>query len=734
MLPLLQRRRPRRGAERRAREGRRGRDAGARRRRLQRARQVDAAVGLIGAPVVAPRPRRQRRVSPGCATAATRSTSTTRRSTWPARRATSRRPPARFVLAGGAVAARADDGAPRPREPRRDRVPRGERDARAEEEGRRSRSRPRRPTRTRRRAAPATAPGRSARPRSSPGASWRRSPHGTGYIEPDDLAEFAPSVPKFDEALEDEVVRNGWFREKPSKAIVALGDPGDDRPLPRRSPRSSRASTSRATGLSLIGGAALVGGIAVVVLARWMPAVSIPGSMIRAMLAAYRRTLEKTMAQARVDGRGRREAGLTWLETPDQAVVWGTALGLEKEIEGVLERSIDDVSKGVAPASSTYFPVWFAGSGGRGAGGSSAFGAGGGGLLLELRRARHRRDDGVALDDRHAAGRLGRRRWRVRRRRLGRRRRRLGRRVLRRAQPSAVDRLERRHEAVDVVAVVVERDRDADDAPRRVGRLGGRDRPRPRSGPRSANRSVDRRLERVGVERRRVRGAAPPSGPSPGAAAPPSSRASTPAASTSPVDARDRPRRRSIAQLVVPGHDRRPAALDHPADRLERRGHGEPRRRVERPLPVELARGTAAFRVVRARSPRGRSSPAGSPAWRSRRTWRKAAPFGAQTHLWRLPRSTAAPSASRSSGTIPGACAPSTSVSIPRSASAADDPLDREHERGRARDVADDREPGPIGGRRRGSARRRRPPRRPGTAAERRRRARRRARRRGGGR
>ena len=24
-------------------------------------------------------------------------------------------------------------------------------------------------------------------------------------------------------------------------------------------------------------------------------------------------------------------------------------------------------------------------------------------------------------------------------------------------------------------------------------------------------------------------------------------------------------------------------------------------------------------------------------AWRSRRTWRKAAPFGAQTHLWRFP-------------------------------------------------------------------------------------------------
>ena len=31
------------------------------------------------------------------------------------------------------------------------------------------------------------------------------------------------------------------------------------------------------------------------------------------------------------------EAGLDWLETPDQAVVWGTALGLQHEIEGVLD-------------------------------------------------------------------------------------------------------------------------------------------------------------------------------------------------------------------------------------------------------------------------------------------------------------------------------------------------------------------------------------------------------------
>ena len=67
--------------------------------------------------------------------------------------------------------------------------------------------------------------------------------------------------------------------------------------------------------------------------------MTMAGAMIRAMLAAYRRTLHKTMEQARSMQQVVDQAGLTWLETPDQAVVWGTALGLQGEIEDVLKRS-----------------------------------------------------------------------------------------------------------------------------------------------------------------------------------------------------------------------------------------------------------------------------------------------------------------------------------------------------------------------------------------------------------
>ncbi len=118
------------------------------------------------------------------------------------------------------------------------------------------------------------------------------------------------------------------------------------------------------SGLTLIGGAAILGGIVVCVFAAGMPSVTMPGAMIRAMLLAYQRTLRKTMEQARSMQQVVDEAGLDWLETPDQAVVWGTALGLQSQIEDVLKRSLEDVQDGRAVAANTYFPAWYGSSSG----------------------------------------------------------------------------------------------------------------------------------------------------------------------------------------------------------------------------------------------------------------------------------------------------------------------------------------------------------------------------------
>jgi uncharacterized membrane protein YgcG len=197
------------------------------------------------------------------------------------------------------------------------------------------------------------------------------------YITPDELPKFGTHVSEFDSALEAHVVARGWFKEKPSKvtgrwigkgflaifagvlAIVA----GANVPI---------------SGLVLIGVAAIAGGIVVVVFAKGMPAVTMPGAMIRAMLAAYRRTLEKTMAQARSMQQVVEEAGLNWLDTPDQAVVWGTALGLQDEIESVLSRSLEDVQRGQTSGSVPYFPAWYQGSSGAPLTAASASGSGGG--------------------------------------------------------------------------------------------------------------------------------------------------------------------------------------------------------------------------------------------------------------------------------------------------------------------------------------------------------------------
>jgi hypothetical protein len=65
------------------------------------------------------------------------------------------------------------------------------------------------------------------------------------------------------------------------------------------------------------------------------------------------------------------EARLPWLETPDQAVVWGTALGLQADIEQVLARSLEDARAGVT-AHNPWLPAWYGSSAGSGSSGGYA--------------------------------------------------------------------------------------------------------------------------------------------------------------------------------------------------------------------------------------------------------------------------------------------------------------------------------------------------------------------------
>ena len=202
------------------------------------------------------------------------------------------------------------------------------------------------------------------------------------FITPEELPKFGSEVAAFDKALEAHVVSRGWFAEKPSKVVG------------RWTGRGILAIVGGVialiaglnipfSGLTLIGVAAIIGGIVVIVFAQAMPAVTMPGAMVRAMMAAYRRTLQKTMAQARSMEQVVAEAGLDWLDTPDQAVVWGTALGLQSEIEGVLSRSLEDVQEGRTSGVVPYFPIWYQNSSGSSFVGSAADAGSGGGIFSD---------------------------------------------------------------------------------------------------------------------------------------------------------------------------------------------------------------------------------------------------------------------------------------------------------------------------------------------------------------
>lgn len=204
-----------------------------------------------------------------------------------------------------------------------------------------------------------------------------RSVADTGnLITSEDLPKFGTHVADFDKALEGHVVDKGWFAMKPSKVVNRWSGRGV-LAIVGGGVAIFASQAIPMSGLFLVGVAAIAGGVVVLIVAQSMPAVTMAGAMIRAMLAAYRRTLQKTMVQARSMQQVVGEAGLDWLETPDQAVVWGTALGLQGEIEGVLSRSLEDVKEGRATSSVPYFPAWYQTSSGAsfvgaGAGGSGA--------------------------------------------------------------------------------------------------------------------------------------------------------------------------------------------------------------------------------------------------------------------------------------------------------------------------------------------------------------------------
>ena len=93
------------------------------------------------------------------------------------------------------------------------------------------------------------------------------------------------------------------------------------------------------SGAVLFGAALVLGGVGTMGFGQAMSQRTPQGAYVDAMLKAYRRTLQKTMDQARNMGEVVEQPEIAKLaDTPDKAVVWGMALGLNDEVAAVLAR------------------------------------------------------------------------------------------------------------------------------------------------------------------------------------------------------------------------------------------------------------------------------------------------------------------------------------------------------------------------------------------------------------
>jgi hypothetical protein len=201
-----------------------------------------------------------------------------------------------------------------------------------------------------------------------------------GTVDREALGRLHPSIGDYHGLLEADAVRLGWFHERPRRAIarwlavggveVVLG--GGVLALGLLAPSSGATALGVAIGL---------GGLVTLAVARAMSQRTPNGAMVDGMLKAYRRTLQKTMALARsMDDVIADQTVRILASTPDEAVVWGIALGLHREVAAVLQRSLEDRSAAQGAGATgpmPWYPLWLGTSGSVDGGGSISHGGGG---------------------------------------------------------------------------------------------------------------------------------------------------------------------------------------------------------------------------------------------------------------------------------------------------------------------------------------------------------------------
>ena len=208
-------------------------------------------------------------------------------------------------------------------------------------------------------------------PNARPGTGSDDCSAESGLLSRERLWQLNSELDDVKNTLEEEAMRLGWFSQLPSKAIsrmtwsgvgiavIGAGVIGLGVILPM-------------SGAVMFGAAVLLGGAGTMGFGQAMSQRTAQGAYVDAMLKAYRRTLQKTMDQARSMGEVIEQPEIAKLaDTPDKAVVWGMALGLHNEVAAVLARGLEEQKQATGSPVGAYYPLWLGSSSSSGWSGAS---------------------------------------------------------------------------------------------------------------------------------------------------------------------------------------------------------------------------------------------------------------------------------------------------------------------------------------------------------------------------
>ncbi|HSI99648.1 MAG TPA: TPM domain-containing protein [Patescibacteria group bacterium] len=205
----------------------------------------------------------------------------------------------------------------------------------------------------------------------------KRLAGGSGRLTRERLWRVNSELGVLKRVLEHEAVKLGWLARMPGPSIARMSGIGIGLAV-LGAGAIGIGIVVPMSGAVMLGAALILGGIGTFLFGRAMSQRTPNGAYVDAMLTAYRRTLRKTMEQARSMTEVVQEPQIAMLaDTPDKAVVWGLALGLHDEVASVLARGLEEQRRVTGSPAGAYYPGWMGATPGSAWSASTAGAAGG---------------------------------------------------------------------------------------------------------------------------------------------------------------------------------------------------------------------------------------------------------------------------------------------------------------------------------------------------------------------